>query len=143
MHSTFRRTIEDRPIFDSRTKSLVRNKIVRSSDETFQRLLWLSQETEELAIQDSLCTDTRLQFTATSVTCKGLTVARTCPIIHGDRKLVSYSIYGKISRKYTEVDGSFIWWLLASTDKTLLATTSKRTLLLMSSSVRATFYALL
>ena len=65
------------------------HEIVQSSiisDETFQRLLWLSEEMEELAIQDSLCTDTRLQFTATNVTCKGLTVARKCPIIYGDRK---------------------------------------------------------
>ena len=52
------------------------HEIVIISDETFQRLLWLSEKTEELAIQDSLCTDTRLQFTATNVTCKGLTIAR-------------------------------------------------------------------
>ena len=56
-------------------------------------MLWLSEETEELAIQDSLCTDTQLQFTATNVTCKGLTVARKRPIIHGDRKSMRYSIY--------------------------------------------------
>ena len=66
------------------------------SDETFQRLSWLSEETEELAIQDSLCTDTRLQFTATNVTCKGLTIARKCPIIHGDRKSMSYYILEKL-----------------------------------------------
>ena len=54
-------------------------------------MLWLSEETEELAIQDSLCTDTQLQFTATNVTCEGLTVARKRPIIHGDRKLMRYS----------------------------------------------------
>ena len=58
----------------------------------FQQLLWLSEETEELAIQDNLFTDTRLQFTATNVTCKGLTVARKRLIIHGDQKSMSYSM---------------------------------------------------
>ena len=61
-------------------------------DETFQWLLWLSEEMEELAIQDSLCTDSQLQFTIKNITCKGLTIARKCLIIHGDRKLISYSI---------------------------------------------------
>ena len=46
---------------------------------------------EELAIQESLCTDTWLQFTAPNVTCKGLIIARKCPIIHGDRKSMNYS----------------------------------------------------
>ena len=46
---------------------------------------------EELAIQDSLCTDAQLQFTAVSVTCKGLTVIRKRPIAHGDWKSMSYS----------------------------------------------------
>ena len=58
-------------------------------------MLWLSEETEELAIRDSLCTDTQLQFTATNVTCKGLTVARERPIIHGDRKSMRYSKYSR------------------------------------------------
>ena len=77
----------DRPIIHE----IVRSSII--SDETFQRLLWLSEETEKLAIQDILYADTQLQFTATNVTCKGLTVARRCPIIHGDRKSMSYSTY--------------------------------------------------
>ena len=58
---------------------------------------FLKTETEKLAIQDSLCTDTQLQFTATNVTCKGLTVARKRPIIHGDRKSILLAI-GRICR---------------------------------------------
>ena len=59
----------------------------------FQQLLWLSEQTEEPAIQNtcSLCTDTQLQFTATNVKSKGLTVPRKCPIIHGDWKSMHYS----------------------------------------------------
>ena len=78
----------DRPIFDNFGRD-------------FQQLLWLSEETEELAIQDSLCTDTRLQFTATNVMCKGLTNARKCPIIHGDWKSMSYfSLWGTLFNQY-------------------------------------------
>ena len=68
----------DRPIFDNFGRD-------------FQQLLWLSEGTEELAIQNSLCTDTQLQFTATNVMCKGLTVERKRLIIHGDQKSMHYS----------------------------------------------------
>ena len=89
---------------DERGDRLIIHEVVRSSiisDETFQRLLWFSEETEELAIQDSLCTDTRLQFTATNVMCKGLTNARKCPIIHGDWKSMSYfSLWGTLFNQY-------------------------------------------
>ena len=59
----------------------------------FRQLLQLSEEMEELVIQDSLCTDTQLQFTTTNVTSKGLTIPRKCPIIHGDQKSICYSMY--------------------------------------------------
>ena len=59
----------------------------------FQQLLRLSEEMEELVIQDSLCTDIQLQFTTTNVTPKGLTIPRKRPIIHGDQKSIRYSMY--------------------------------------------------
>ena len=73
-------TYGDCPIFDNFRRD-------------FQQLLWLSEQTEEPAIQNtcSLCTDTQLQFTATNVKSKGLTVPRKCPIIHGDWKSMHYS----------------------------------------------------